>query len=317
MGTPNCYSLQLANGKKWLIVGNKDTKYGLAQYAHVMELKASVLYEGLPKIIFTESDGETDSNIPISNLDASIKQYLPIEGWKIVDILKGNHFIIDSWNREGIKPLKHWFHHSTPDVIYDFGLGNKGKIAVSEIRQVLFTIYDSVLSSQGLPIHAGLIELNGKGILLAASGGTGKSTCCDRILPPWRAICDDEVVVVYDEKSKQYLVHAFPTWSKFLLKPFDKTWNVQQSFPLHAILFLKQAKVDKVISIGKGQASLLIAQSAKEVYDRNWKNLEHKEKIILWKDIFDNACKLSKAVQSYHLHVSLTGQFWKEIEKVL
>ena len=32
---------------------------------------------------------------------------------------------------------------------------------------------------------------------------------------------------------------------------------------------------------------------------------------------FDNVCALAKAVPSYRLHLSLTGPFWEEIERVL
>ena len=48
----------------------------------------------------------------------------------------------------------------------------------------------------GLPFHATLLEYQGQGIILAAPGGTGKSTCSRRVPPPWRACCDDEVLVV-------------------------------------------------------------------------------------------------------------------------
>ena len=36
----------------------------------------------------------------------------------------------------------------------------------------------------GLPFHAALLEYEGQGIILAAPGSTGKSTCSRRVPPP-------------------------------------------------------------------------------------------------------------------------------------
>jgi SynChlorMet cassette protein ScmC len=184
------------------------------------------------------------------------------------------------------------------------------------MRLSLYPIYERALNSGGLPFHAGVVERDGKGVLLAAPKNIGKSTCCRRIPRPWNALCDEETLIVQDAQ-RQYLAHPFPTWSDYLTRGSNRTWNVQRYIPLAAIFFLEQAEADKVIPLGQGEAAALMNQSAMQVCVRNWMNLDGEKMRAFRKKLFDNACELTWAIPIFKLRVSLTGRFWEEMEKVL
>jgi SynChlorMet cassette protein ScmC len=168
----------------------------------------------------------------------------------------------------------------------------------------------------GLPLHAALVERNGMGILLAGHGGAGKSTCCQRLPSSWHALCDDETLVVINEE-KQYFAHPFPTWSDYLWKRSERTWNVQKYVPLSAIFLLEQSETDEAIRIGQGQGATFINTLATDVCRRNWRNLDRKEERAQRKQLFQNACELARAVPAFKLRFSLNGRFWEKIEEVL
>lgn len=63
-------------------------------------------------------------------------------------------------------------------------------------------------------IHAAFGEVDGKGFLMAAPGGTGKTTASNRLPEPFISHCDDTVLIVKD-KEGCYWAHPFPTWSRF------------------------------------------------------------------------------------------------------
>ncbi len=95
----------------------------------------------------------------------------------------------------------------------------------------------------GMPFHAGLVERDYMGFLISAPSGTGKSTSCRRIPPPWKPLCDDEVFIVKDSKGT-YKVHPFPTWSEFFNgRKRHHLERFKRAVPLSAIFFLEQSKI--------------------------------------------------------------------------
>lgn len=185
------------------------------------------------------------------------------------------------------------------------------------MQMSLKLIYQYEQDKGGLSFHAGLLQHNGKGILLAASGSIGKSTCCCRIPSPWKALCDDEALVVQDDQI-QYFVHPFPTWSNFTINKGPETsWDVQQFLPLSALFFLEQAQTNEVIPIGQGEAAVRINKSAIEVCNRTLRFLDKEKEKAIRKKVFSNACQIAKVIPAFILRVSLSGPFWVEMEKVL
>ena len=170
-------------------------------------------------------------------------------------------------------------------------------------------------ASGGFPFHAGLIELSGKGALLAAPSGVGKSTCCLRIPPPWRALADDQTLVVCEDRERYY-VHPLPTWSALTGGGHEPTWNVENFVSLSAIFFLQQAEQDEVQSLDRWQVSALVYKSARAASIIGDLILSKEERRLEKKRQFHNACDLARVVPGYSLKVSRQGEFWREIEKV-
>jgi SynChlorMet cassette protein ScmC len=295
------YLLRLGNGQGWQLSSTATVRPEIVELGRIMGLK-SCEPNGYPKLIFTRKEwGKTKSEETIRRMDKDIEVDLRRLGWKVHDL----------WL------VRLWSHDDVPHFICEIRNeeGDYGPSILS-MRLSMCPIYQQVQDSGGLPLHAGLVERDGKGVILAAPRNTGKSSCCSRFPSPWRALCDEETLVVRDDQ-KQYLAHPFPTWSDHVVKRCEKTWNVQRHVPPAAIFFLEQAEADEVVLVGQGEAAALINQSGMQVCRRFWNNLAYEDLNTRKKKLFENACELSKAVPTFKLRVSLQGRFWEEMERVL
>lgn len=164
-------------------------------------------------------------------------------------------------------------------------------------------------------LHAALAEYHGCGVLLAAPGGTGKTTASRRLPLPWHSLCDDASLVVRDSGGN-YWAHPWPTWSRVADSPVNVSWDVQRAVPLAGLFFLSQAQQDHVSAIGPGQALTMLAQSAKQVYF----SLPDEDAPLtrsLRVQRFENLCALVQKIPAHRLEISRKGQFWREIERAL
>jgi SynChlorMet cassette protein ScmC len=168
----------------------------------------------------------------------------------------------------------------------------------------------------GLPFHAALLKHQGQGVILAAPGETGKSTCSRRVVFPWQSSCDDEVLVV-SAPAGGYLAHPFPTWTDYLWERADNTWNVEDAVPLAGIFFFEQSPKDKYKPLTGAQAAIAATYSAEQIMNRFLRWFAAKEARELRRTMFANACAIVKQVPVFHLQVSLTGNFWEKIEAAL
>ena len=168
----------------------------------------------------------------------------------------------------------------------------------------------------GALIHGALAERDGAGVILAAAGGTGKTTASNRFPAPWRSLCDDTTLVVLDAQGK-YWAHPWPTWSRFLAGEPGGTWEVQRAVPLRGIFFLARATHDRVERLGTGHAVSMLVECVGQASMFMPLGLFKEEIRALNLQRFNNLCALAKVVPSHTLHISLTGTFWKEIEQVL
>jgi len=222
----------------------------------------------------------------------------------------------NGWYCYDHKTLRIWCHANMPDVVCEVNNDAGDVIGIINMWNSLQPIYQRSTNLGGLPFHAALVELDGRGILLAAPGDTGKSTCCRRLPDYWRALCDDETLVV-SGKEKRYRAHPFPTWSDHLYGSSEKTWNVQYSVPVAAMFFLEQAEADEAVPVGQGEAAVLMSDSASQICQRFWRRMDIKDERSFRVEIFHNACEMAKRIPAFRLRVSLHGRFWEEIEKAL
>jgi len=293
------YCLRLANDQKWHISVSEQLGSWGDKLAAIMQLKVCEPNE-YPKLIFIlRGAGNDNCGEPSCRLAENVPAKLPRWGWK-AHVLGG---------------MRLWSRTDVTDVICEIESVDEN-LDIIMMRISLSPIYQRAQDSGGLTFHAGLVELDGKGILLAAPKNIGKSTCCQRIPRPWSVLCDEETLIVQDNQRK-YLAHPFPTWSDYIARRSNRTWNVQHHVALQAIFFIEQAEVDEVVSLGQGEAAVLINQSAVQVHYRYWHDLGNEELRTRKKKLFENACELAKVIPSFKLRVSLTGRFWEKIEEVL
>jgi SynChlorMet cassette protein ScmC len=294
------YLLRLVNGQGWEIIAAEGVEPWVEKLASIMQLK-NCEANGYPKLIFIRKSSRADWRRDLLFRPArNSSGDLPDNGWKAHDL----------------GSLHLWAHSDVPDVICEMGDEENQELNIIRMWLSLSPVYVWALESGGLPLHAALVERNGTGVLLAAPGGTGKSTCCRRILPPWNALCDDSTLIVVDT-HKHYQAHPLPTWSDYLWERSGATWDVQQHLPLSALFFLQQGTTDEAIPIGQGQASVLITESVVQIYQSIWRNLLQEEERRFKKKIFENACELAKGIPAFKLRVSLNGRFWDELDRVL
>jgi SynChlorMet cassette protein ScmC len=202
-----------------------------------------------------------------------------------------------------------------------FGVGvlhsynNSGGLYI-QLMQLSLIIARDVQTRGGVLIHAALAQHDGMGVILAGPGGVGKTTASNRLPPPWQSLCDDTTLVVRDRQGN-YRAHPWPTWSRFLQGEFCGTWDVQNSVPIKGIFFLSQQAEDRVESIGSGQAVSLLIECTEQASQLMAQKLSMEETRSFRMECLNNLSDLVRVVPVYILHASLTGLFWKEIEKVL
>jgi hypothetical protein len=173
----------------------------------------------------------------------------------------------------------------------------------------------------GVLLHGALAEYRpddstGQGVIFSAHGGAGKTTASRRLPVPWRSLSDDAVLVM-PSGSGRFRAHPWPTWSSFLHEDRSGNgWDVQTSVPLHACFFLRQAGQDSIVSLGPGQAAGLLAESARQINFQDIK-LPPEERRMLRLQRFDAICSLAKNAPAYLLQISLEGEFWRDVERVL
>jgi SynChlorMet cassette protein ScmC len=237
---------------------------------------------------------------PVGRHNRHMREGLPRKGWREIDC----------------RTMRIWVHHEVEDVIYEDFSDAGTTPEPNKVCFYLFPIYRKVVESGGMPVHAALVEWKGKGILLAAPGDTGKSTCCMRLPSPWRVLGDEETLIVRDQEG-QYFAHPFPTWSDIYERGLNKSWEVQKSVPLSAIFFLEKSEKVDVAPIGRGQAAMQLNRLAAEKVKRGWWCENPEEVTQLTCRLFDNACELIQQISSYILRTNLTGRFWEDIEKTI
>lgn len=290
------YPLVLSDGCTWCLSGVDDCTKLVRRLAAIMRLKETGTKVS-PTIFFCKSsfrDDMVDLVTSTSNFPGSYTH----------------------WNLYDHNILRIWCHDTTSDVICEVKDIEDAEMEVINMWFSLHPIYLQSIERGGLPFHAGLAELDGQGIVLAAPGDQGKSTCCRRLPDSWRPLCDDETLVVLAQQQ-EYRAHPFPTWSDYLLKRCEGTWKVQYSVPLSGIFFIEQAGTDEVEPVGKGEAALLMTESATQVCQKFWRKVAKKDKKKFRKELFNNACEMAGQIPAYRLRASLQGRFWEKIEEVL
>jgi SynChlorMet cassette protein ScmC len=289
------WSLKLADGQSWALVAGYGTTDWLEAAAHIMGMKRAC--------------SECEKRVTFLRRRSLLE---PPPGSVEKEAIKAK----DEWNIEWFEPVCFFSKKGSHHLICEL-MAKEGEISnILGLAQAFYPVRLQAQMLGGLPLHAALLECSGKGIVIAAPSGTGKSTCSRRVPRPWKVLCDDETLIVRDALGK-YKAHPFPTWSEYIQGNSNRSWNVQQSVPLTGIFVLQQSEVDFIRPLGNGEIAPLIYHSARQTYQRNLSYLTAEKLNSAKKLLFNNACQMAKSIPAYVLGVSLTGKFWELIEEVM
>ncbi len=293
------YLLELNNQLAWNLTSTEATAAWLNRFATILKLQAG-FKKGRPEIRFIRGLASGNCGFLGAETDLTISLKLREDGWRARDL--------------GIARL--WSRSDGLHLFYELLNSNAEHLDIIAMSQALHPVYGKALALGGIPLHAALVELDGKGVLLAGAGGSGKSTCCRSLPPWWKVLAEDEVLVLRD-RADGYWAHPFPTWKDHLPTRADSTCNVKEHVPVAALFFLDGWHDDSVSEIGRGQAAVRINQSSAQICFIHVDNLQSKEQNEWRTRIFENACHLATQVPAYLLRVTATGRFWEKIETVL
>jgi signal peptidase I len=195
--------------------------------------------------------------------------------------------------------------------------GNHKDVRINRMSELAKAIALRTLPAGGLLLHGALAEKDGRGVILAAPGGTGKTTASNRLPPPWRSLSDDATLVVPDG-SGGYRAHPWPTWSRFRDNGPGGSWNVEESVPLAALFFLSRSEEDRAEPAGTGDAVAYITESVHQTTGiPSQPGRTPEEAARHCEEEIAAATALARAVSAYRLEISLTGTFWEAIEAAL
>ncbi|QSZ66690.1 SynChlorMet cassette protein ScmC [Methanofollis aquaemaris] len=221
------------------------------------------------------------------------------------------------WITQELRHLRVWSHADWPGHIIQIPPGQEENPSVDffRMREAIGFLCTELLSSGALPLHAALLSRENHGIVIAAPGGTGKSTCAARAPPPWRALGDDMTLVVRDMNGA-YHAHPLPTWSDITVRGYTEwSWDLRKSQPLRGVYFLEQADQDGMVPVGQGEATAGITASAIQIIQLYLWHIDTPIARRFRADIFANASNLVCKVPAFRLSATRHGRFWEEIER--
>lgn len=141
-------------------------------------------------------DSLETSNVDFPFIQANERQYLLVlENFAKYLIEDGNKITIES-----------------------FGLATP-----KEVEMYLLTNLLGALSYQNdlLPMHGGVVDFNGEGVLITGSSGSGKSTILAGLMKAGHKVVTDDISIVRNENTKSVVYPSFPymfLWSSTLAK---------------------------------------------------------------------------------------------------
>ncbi len=199
-----------------------------------------------------------------------------------------------------------WFMVLPENILSD------GDIRVVVMWLMMRPFYLHCLSNGGLPVHASSADLNGRGIIVAAAGDTGKTTTVRRLPEPWRELADDTALLLPNNDG--YSLYPLPTWSELIHgRNKSASWDVKNGTKLSGIFFLEQSKKDKADRLSLPLSMMSLYQSSMEALGE----LKQDIASTLKAEIFDTAVNIIKKVPAFSLQATLTGKVWESIEFAL
>ena len=183
-----------------------------------------------------------------------------------------------------------------------------------QVERIAQAVVADVISKGGALIHGGLCSYKGSGAVMAGPGSIGKTTASNRLPAPWISYSDDATLIIPNE-SGGFNAHPWPTWSRFYWNGPGGIWKVEKSIPFLALFFLRQSEKDSVEIVDTHHAKAMLIDTIEHI--TRLIRLNEKEKHDHVKRYVKSASIIASAVPAYRLGVSLKGEFWREMEKVM
>lgn len=179
-------------------------------------------------------------------------------------------------------------------------------------RIIWYGFLPLLLRRKLLVLHGSLLALDGRGVLLCGSSGSGKSTCARRVPAPWRALADDAVLVSAAEDG--IYAQGLPTWSRLLPGRTGPRVDVNDRVELSGLYHLAQSPEDRIGTLTGSEAINVVIRSFLD-FSGIWKIHPGN---ALRRDIslaaMDFAQYANRRADTGRLHCTLHGEFWKELE---
>ena len=293
------YKLQLADGEPWSLSAHSDLQKWLYDFSSALSL----------------SEGEPPS-------DHSIYFHLYTGKQLEIDRSEVETEFCREWNRIYCceAPPVHLFHDNRLHrniVTVNTSFFHSRDMYYLNMAKAMLPFFLHSINHGGIPLHAALAEHSGAGVLIAAGGDVGKTTCCRRMPErSWTAHCDDLVLLVRNPEGELF-AHPMPTWSDYTIRgETDHKWAFEKALPVKAICFLKQSSEDAVTPLQKIDSTILLLNSVQQVW-----NLNSISSLLLRRNInsavFENISQIAEKSPAYTLEATLDGEFWQSIIEVL
>jgi SynChlorMet cassette protein ScmC len=294
----NKYTLTLADGSNWQFESENELESWLDQLAQVMCLKKGE-FKTANAFYFFSAVENSDTLPQSTQLQAQLN-----EG-------KWDYYL-------GGQPIKLWINHQENKSIigiYEQYLQNHALFYLYMSSSIIPLFFHS-LETGGMPIHAALTCFKEKGILISATGDTGKTTCCQRLPKDgkWRYLCDDLSLLIRSQDD--FFAHPLPTWSDYMIRKQNTAWDVGKHIPVKAIFFLEQGEKDEVIPISATETSVRLLRAVKQGWFWDMEEEPAQKQSRNFK-IYNNTKTIAEGVPCFILRATLTGEFWKSIEEVI
>jgi len=293
------YLLPLSDTLSFNLVSYADTNPWLINFANFLELEK--IKEN------KQNQADTIMAVPLS------------AGTLLIDQLKREYFAeyaLNHWQNFDLKFAKIYIHPQTAGFIFALDPQREYVSRITMMQLFLDLIFLRIYEKNVFSLHGGLVVLKQEGVLLLGPGGIGKSTCCERIPAPWKALSDDLTLAALSSENS-YVAYPLPTWSRIIAGEDSVTCDFKEPFKIRGICFLTQGKEDSINSLHPSQAAVLIYKNAKSIYIPLIGRFPFFKQKTFTAKTLDYACALAKEVPCYKLEVSLEGKFWEKIEEVI
>lgn len=195
--------------------------------------------------------------------------------------------------------------------------GNNVTMEVLQTDTIAQRIAFLILPMGGVLLHGALACINGEGVILAAPGGTGKTTASSRLPPSWESLSDDGALVIRDGNGN-FFAYPWPTWSRLYNGETDCRWEVEKGVPLRAVFALCQSEEDSTEPLEHDPAFAFLIESNNQICGMKFRSNLHDDEIKSLTGMqFSAVERIIETVPVYQLNISLDGRFWDVISEAL